>query len=81
MELKMKDICEGRKTRNDVVQESLDQYREVFTRTSQQIDVLKAVRTSASSPSSQSHVIGISILHSPGARADFTIPSLADAMF
>jgi DNA topoisomerase-3 len=43
MELKMKDICEGRKTRNDVVQESIDQYREVFTRTSQQIDVLKAV--------------------------------------
>ncbi|KAI9837975.1 MAG: hypothetical protein M1819_006129 [Sarea resinae] len=42
MELKMKEICAGRKSRNDVVQESLEQYREVFVRTSQQIDVLKA---------------------------------------
>ncbi len=43
MELKMKEICAGTKTRNDVVHESLEQYREVFIKTSQQIDVLKAV--------------------------------------
>ncbi|KAI9703604.1 MAG: DNA topoisomerase [Candelina mexicana] len=41
MELKMKEICAGVKTRNDVVQESLEQYREVFVKTSQQIEVLK----------------------------------------
>lgn len=39
----MKAICEGRSTRNDVVQQSLEQYRAVFTRTQQQINVLKAV--------------------------------------
>jgi len=41
MELKMKAICEGRRSRSDVVQESLDQYREVFIKTSQQISTLK----------------------------------------
>ena len=41
MELKMKAICEGRATRNDVVQESLEQYREVFTKTQQGIGSLK----------------------------------------
>lgn len=41
MELKMKAICEGRQTRTDVVQESLDQYREVFVKTQRDIDVLK----------------------------------------
>jgi DNA topoisomerase-3 len=41
MELKMKAICEGRQTRMDVVQESLDQYREVFVKTQRDIDVLK----------------------------------------
>ena len=39
----MKEICAGTKSRNDVVHESLEQYREVFVRTSQQIHVLKAV--------------------------------------
>jgi len=39
----MKAICEGRSTRNDVVQQNLEQYRAVFARTSQQIHVLKAV--------------------------------------
>jgi hypothetical protein len=43
MELKMKAICEGSKSRSDVVQESLGQYREVFITTSRRIDVLKAV--------------------------------------
>lgn len=41
MELKMKAICEGRQTRMDVVQESLDQYRDVFVKTQRDIDVLK----------------------------------------
>lgn len=39
----MKAICEGRSTRNDVVQQNLEQYRAVFQRTTQQINVLKAV--------------------------------------
>lgn len=39
----MKAICEGRSTRNDVVQQNLDQYRAVFNRTAQQINVLKSV--------------------------------------
>jgi hypothetical protein len=43
MELQMKAICEGRTTRNDVVQQNLDQYRAVFNRTVQQINVLKSV--------------------------------------
>lgn len=42
----MKAICEGRSTRNDVVQQNLEQYRAVFNRTSQQISVLKAVSRS-----------------------------------
>lgn len=44
MELKMKEICAGTKSRNDFVHETLEQYREVFVKTQQQIDVLKAVR-------------------------------------
>lgn len=46
MEVQMKAICEGRSTRNDVVQQNLEQYRAVFNRTSQQISVLKAVSRS-----------------------------------
>lgn len=41
MELQMKAICEGRTTKNDVVQMNLEKYREVFVRTVQQMDVLK----------------------------------------
>lgn len=40
----MKAICEGRTTRNDVVQQNLEKYRAVFNRTNQQINVLKSVR-------------------------------------
>ncbi|KAL1592503.1 DNA topoisomerase [Nothophoma quercina] len=43
MELQMKAICEGRTTRDDVVQQNLEQYRAVFNRTVQQINVLKSV--------------------------------------
>ena len=39
----MKAICEGRTTRHDVVQQNLEQYRAVFNRTVQQINVLKSV--------------------------------------
>ncbi|KAF2738819.1 prokaryotic type I DNA topoisomerase [Polyplosphaeria fusca] len=42
MEAQMKAICEGRSTRNDVVQQNLEQYRAVFNRTVQQMSVLKA---------------------------------------
>lgn len=44
MELRMKDICEGRKTREEVVRDSLRQYKQVFQRTEDEIGVLKAVR-------------------------------------
>ncbi|KAF2875472.1 DNA topoisomerase [Massariosphaeria phaeospora] len=43
MEAQMKAICEGRSTRHDVVQQNLEQYRAVFNRTAQQINILKAV--------------------------------------
>lgn len=43
MEIKMKEICSGRKSRNDMVHETLEQYREAFVRTQQQVEVLKAV--------------------------------------
>ncbi|USP78505.1 uncharacterized protein yc1106_05779 [Curvularia clavata] len=45
MEEQMKAICEGRSTRNDVVQQNLEQYRAVFNRTMQQINVLKSAIT------------------------------------
>ncbi|KAF1834803.1 prokaryotic type I DNA topoisomerase [Decorospora gaudefroyi] len=45
MEVQMKAICEGRTTRNDVVQQNLEQYRAVFNRTVQQIHVLKSAVT------------------------------------
>lgn len=44
MELSMKDICEGRKTRHDVVEASIAQYRQVFMRSQANIGILKAVR-------------------------------------
>ncbi len=43
MEIKMKEICAGTKSRNDFVNEALEQYTEVFVRTQQQVGVLKAV--------------------------------------
>lgn len=43
MELKLKDICAGRRSRNDMVHETLEQYRDAFVRTQQQAEVLKAV--------------------------------------
>ena len=48
MEIKMKEICAGTKSRNDFVQETLEQYRGVFIRTQQQVAVLRAVSHSDS---------------------------------
>ncbi|KAH3205475.1 hypothetical protein KXW62_004761 [Aspergillus fumigatus] len=42
MELRMREICAGSKSRQEVVQESLDMYREVFIHTQRRIDMLKA---------------------------------------
>ena len=44
MELKMKAICDGRKTKREVVEETIEQYRAVYTRTQQQLNVLRTVR-------------------------------------
>ncbi len=41
IELKMKAICEGRKTKGEVVHESIEEYREVFGRTQRNIGALK----------------------------------------
>lgn len=43
MEIKMREICAGTKSRNDFVHETLEQYRDVFVRSQQQVDVLKDV--------------------------------------
>jgi DNA topoisomerase-3 len=43
MEMKMKEICDGRSTREAVVQNSLRQYKQVFERTEEHIGALKAV--------------------------------------
>lgn len=42
MELRMREICAGAKTRQEVVQQSLDMYREVFIHTQRRIEMLKA---------------------------------------
>ncbi|KAF8543925.1 DNA topoisomerase III [Trichophaea hybrida] len=43
MEEKLKEICEGRLTKRDMLQQCLDQYREMFVRSTQSVDVLKNV--------------------------------------
>lgn len=43
MELRMKDICEGRLTRDAVLRDSLRQYKDVFTQSQERLNVLKAV--------------------------------------
>ncbi|KAH0562609.1 hypothetical protein GP486_002715 [Trichoglossum hirsutum] len=71
MELKMKAICEGRKSGSDVVQESLGQYREVFTTTSRKIDVLK---TASATPSNPNGFTTISTKSSPYHFVHATLP-------
>lgn len=43
MELKMKDICEGRTNKEMVLRESIGRYRQVFIESQEQVGVLKAV--------------------------------------
>jgi len=43
MELKMKDICEGRLSREAMLRESLRQYKRVFDQSRERVDILKAV--------------------------------------
>ncbi|KAK2630158.1 hypothetical protein QTJ16_000978 [Diplocarpon rosae] len=43
MELLMKDICEGRKTREEVLRQSLRQYKQVFEMSVERLAVLKTV--------------------------------------
>ncbi len=43
MELNLRAICAGTKTRGEVVHETLEQYREVFVRSTQQAHILEAV--------------------------------------
>ena len=40
----MREICEGRRTKNDVVHESIEKYREVFMKASREVNVLIQVR-------------------------------------
>jgi DNA topoisomerase III len=44
MELQMKAICDGRASRNIVVQQNIEQYRAVYNRTREQMSVLRNVR-------------------------------------
>lgn len=39
----MKAICEGRKTKAEVVHETIEQYREVYILTQRRLDMLRAV--------------------------------------
>ncbi|QIW96306.1 hypothetical protein AMS68_001824 [Peltaster fructicola] len=41
-ELKMKAICDGQKTRQEVVQESIEQYRDLYNRAQRQVSKLQA---------------------------------------
>lgn len=50
MELKMNAICEGRTTREAVLQESIRQYLDVFHQSREKVDVLKAVSQSSAEP-------------------------------
>lgn len=44
MELQMKDICEGRKTKQEVIETSLSQYRQAYMKTEDEFNKLKEVR-------------------------------------
>jgi DNA topoisomerase-3 len=49
MELQMKAICDGQRSKQEVVQQSLDQYRAVYIRTKDQMGVIIAVSANAGS--------------------------------
>ena len=42
MELRMREICAGTKTKREVVEETVEKYRLVYAQTLRRIDVLKA---------------------------------------
>ena len=42
-ELKMRAICEGRTTKQAVLQESIRQYRNVYMQSQEKLDILKSV--------------------------------------
>jgi len=44
MELKMKAICDGRVTKQEVLQESVSQYRQVYNQSQEELGTLKSVR-------------------------------------
>ena len=41
LEIRLKEICEGRKTKEEVVREEVAQYKRVFLQTKERIGVLK----------------------------------------
>lgn len=41
LEIRLKEICEGRKTKEEVVREEVRQYKRVFLQTEERIEVLK----------------------------------------
>jgi DNA topoisomerase-3 len=43
MELKMKAICEGRLSKREMLHDTIEQYRNVYMRTQQRLDVLRSV--------------------------------------
>ena len=43
MELQMKEICAGTKSRREFVQETLEVYRDAYVRSVQQVEMLRAV--------------------------------------
>lgn len=64
----MKAICEGRKTRQEVVEETIEQYLAVYNRTQQRLNVLKAVSPGRVQVVSWSSRVKLtSLLHSPSA--------------
>jgi hypothetical protein len=49
----MKDICEGRRTKNDVVHQSIEMYREVFMKANREVNVLIQVTSHLASTNSR----------------------------
>ena len=43
----MKAVCEGRKSRREVIDETIEQYRAVYAHTQQRLDMLQAVSGSS----------------------------------
>ena len=71
MEAKMREICAGTKSRNDFVQETLEQYRVVFLRSQREVGKLQAVSRSLFFPSHQSIPPVWFCLHEPLPRDSY----------